>query len=160
MEKQALKQFELSWTFIRAMTIDFIKSVPDEYWMTSPHPDYSSFAKQARHMVWISGLYNDALKNKKINLENKKNCFNGELDRIKIINNLNKQDLILKNFLQNISHQEADSYEMDFFGTKIGLYEFLNNMIQHESIHHGIWTFYAKSSGYQTPKTWQSNWKL
>ena len=68
MEKQALKQFELSWTFIRAMTIDFIKSVPDEYWMTSPHPDYSSFAKQARHMVWISGLYNDALKNKKINL--------------------------------------------------------------------------------------------
>lgn len=160
MQIEALKQFKSSWQFIRSMTIEFIQRTPNENWMTSPHADYAPLAKQVRHLVWVSGLFNDALKNKKIDIKNKKTCYSGDLDREELLRTLKQQDEILWASLSKITEADANSYSMDFFGGTFGLYEFLNNMIQHESMHHGMWALYAKLGGFQCPKSWKSTWEL
>jgi hypothetical protein len=142
------------------MTVDFIKATPEEQLMKSPHVDYAPLAKQVRHLVWVSGLFNDTLKNKKIDVKNKKTCYSGGLDREELLSALAKQDEILWESLSKFTEGTADSYSMDFFGSTFGLYEFLNNMIQHESMHHGMWALYAKLGGFPCPKSWQSTWEL
>ena len=160
MQTEALKQFKNSWKFVRSMSLDFVKDAPAEHWMISPHVDYAPLAKQVRHLVWVSGLFNDALQNKKINLKNKKTCYSGDLDRKALLVALKKQDEILWGLLSKFTEAEANAYAMDFFGGTFGLYEFLNNMIQHESMHHGMWALYAKIGGFQCPKSWKETWEL
>lgn len=160
MQTESLRQFKNSWEFVRTLTVEFIKETPQKYWMSSPHPDYSPLAKQVRHLVWVSGLFNDALENKKINLAVKKSCYSGGLEQNELIAALKKQDEIFWAILSKFNEAEANVYLMDFFGGKFGLFEFLNNMIQHESVHHGMWALYAKLGGFQCPKTWKNTWEL
>jgi uncharacterized damage-inducible protein DinB len=160
MKSQPLEQFEKSWKFIRSMTYEFIKAVPEPHWMQIPAPGYSPIAKQFRHMVWVSGLFNKALVERQVELKNKKSCYDGRLVKESLISALQDQDKILLNFLSGLTAEEADGYLMDFFGKPMGLYEFLNNMIQHETMHHGMWALYARLAPYPTPGTWQGTWKL
>jgi uncharacterized damage-inducible protein DinB len=160
MQTEALRQFQSSWKFVRSLTVEFVDTTPAEHWMTSPHSDYAPLAKQVRHLVWVSGLYNDALQNRKINLKNKKTCYAGTLERGELRAALQAQDEILWAILSPLNEAEANRYSMDFFGGNSGLYEFLNNMIQHESMHHGMWALYAKLAGFPCPRTWKSTWEL
>ena len=142
------------------MTVSFVKTTPDDKWMSSPHADYAPLAKQVRHLVWVSGMFNDALKNKKINPASKKASYADGLERASILAALEQQDSILSGLLEKFSATEADAYQMDFFGNTFGLYEFLNNMVQHETMHHGMWTLYARLGGFAVPDKWKSDWEL
>ena len=118
MQTEPLKQFWNSWSFVKKMTIEFIEIVPENNWMTSPHSDYRPIAKQIRHMVWVSGLYNNALKNTKIDLKTKKECYSGELDRTQLVQALKKQDEILKKFLLEFSGGEVILIKWIFLGVR------------------------------------------
>ncbi|MGZ3708070.1 MAG: hypothetical protein ACXWPM_04505, partial [Bdellovibrionota bacterium] len=86
--QHSIDEFLSSWKFLRKMTSDFIEGVSEDRWEYSPHADYSPLCKQFRHMVWVSGLYNAALRDRKIDFSKKKSSYSGNLERAQLLSGL------------------------------------------------------------------------
>ena len=155
-----IDEFLGSWKFLRKMTYDFIKGVPEDKWEYSPHPDYSPLCKQFRHMVWVSGLYNAAIRDRKIDFGKKKSSYSGGLGRNEVVSALEQKDLELTSILNKLRSKDLGDFGIDFFGSIMRLNEYLHVLIQHEAMHHGHWALYAKLGSFSVPKGWKENWEL
>lgn len=160
-DTKLLSELRRSWDFTRNMTMEFIHSVPEDKWEFSPHPKYSPLAKQFRHMIWVTGLYADGFVNRKIDdCESKKTHYSGEIDKENLLRGFAEIDKKLSQILQDLEGENLDEFEIDFFGEKMGFSEYTHILIEHESIHHGLWSMYASFGEFETPKSWQQNWEL
>src|SRR5260221_9180777 len=92
----AVDDFRQAWSFIRSMTYEFIDAVPAHCWHYSPHAGCGPLAKQFRHMVWVSGVYNDALKNRVMDLSKKKTFYAGSLEKHELLPALRAKDAELQ----------------------------------------------------------------
>ena len=59
--KTILEEFERSWDFARQLTRDFVACVPEDRWDFTFDKKYSPLSKQFRHVIWVTGLYSNAL---------------------------------------------------------------------------------------------------
>lgn len=157
-----IEDFEKSWGFIRSMTYEFIEAVPPEHWHFSPHPGCAPLAKQFRHMAWLSGVYNDTLRNRVLDFAKKKTFYSGGLERAELVAALRSRDEELKQLLRDVENGGVDScrVEMPFLGRAMRFGEFTNLLIQHECLHHGLWSLYARFAGFVTPQSWLFNFGL
>ncbi len=163
MDNQKLvNDFKKGWDFARQMTIDFIKSVPEEKWSYSPHEKYSPLCKQFRHMIWVSGLYREALELGKVNddCSSKKAHYKGDLTRESILEGFRIEEEKMNYTFNKLSESNLDEYSVNAWGSEMGFAEFVTVLIQHESTHQGLWSFYAKLGEFETPKSWQENWGI
>lgn len=160
MSKQVIEEFKRSWEFIRGMTLDFIECVPADQWEFSPDDECSPLNKQFRHLVWVSGLYNASLRDRKTDLSKKKTFYAGSLIKSDLIQGLKDADAELNRILDSLGKSDIAQFRVDHFGMQMGFTEFTHVMIQHESIHQGLWSLYAKKAGFKTPKSWKENWEL
>jgi uncharacterized damage-inducible protein DinB len=155
-----IEEFAGSWKFIRGMTHQFVESVPAQHWVSSPHPDYSSLAKQFRHIIWVTGLYTEALRNGKTDLALKKSNYAGSIDKSDIVRGLKDSDAKLEEILSALKSKDFSTYRIEHFGCSMTFGEYTHVIIQHESLHQGMWALYAKVAGFPTPKGWKENWEL
>lgn len=158
MNQQVIKDFKSAWEFVRSMTYDFIDVVPEEMWHYSPHEKYSAFSKQVRHLICVQGCYTDALLNRVADFSKKHSYYSGGLDRTELVEGLRQMDARMLEILKQLP--EADIISIDFFGSQMGLTEYFHTMVQHESIHHGLWSFYSTLGQYSPPRSWKQNWEL
>ena len=108
--------FKRSWAHTRGLTHDFIAAVPDEHWEFSPHPRFASFAKQVRHLVCMSGVYSDGLRDRRCDFGRKHEHYKGPLDRDSLVAALREKDRQLDEVLAAISPEAEESYVIDFYG--------------------------------------------
>lgn len=157
---EIINEFREIWKFSRGLTFKFIETVPDEKWQFTPHERYSPLHKQFRHMVWVSGLYNEALGSGTMrNCESKKEHYSGDLTRGNILAGLRLQDTQLDQVLERIT-ADVMNHKVEAFGLSMGFTEFTHVMLQHEAMHQGLWSLYAALGGFKTPKEWQENYGL
>jgi hypothetical protein len=157
---QLIDEFKRSWEFIRGMTHEFMECVPDQHWNFSADPTCSPLSKQFRHMVWVTGLYNAAMNSGKTDFSQKKTNYSGGLGKEELIAGLKKSDRDLDETLEALRKKDLSRFEVLHCGLKMGFTEFTHVLIQHESIHQGMWSMYAKKAGFPSPKSWQGNWGL
>jgi hypothetical protein len=156
-----IEDFERSWRFIRGITHAFIEQLDDRYWLYAPHPSCQPLAKQFRHMIWIAGLYNDALANRVVDFSKKKSCYDGGLDRTEILAGLRAQDDEFARVLAEIKAAATGAtLIVDFDGKPMRFGEFTNVVVQHEALHQGMWSIYARLGGFAIPELWQTEWLL
>lgn len=159
--KTIIEEFERSWAFARQLTHDFIQVVPADKWDCSPHPKYSALCKQFRHVIWVTGLYRDALASQELkSFETKKAHYAGGLGREEILAGLRQQDELLQELLTSLKQTGIEDYGVKAFGTTMGFTEFSHILLHHESNHHGLWSLYAALSGFPTPQSWKESWGL
>ena len=155
-----VEEFKRSWEFIRGMTYEFMEAVPEQHWDFSLDPSCSPLSKQFRHMVWVSGLYNASLRNGKTDFATKKCGYDGALTKSELIVGLKKTDSDLDQILEKLRSEDLSKFQVLHCGLKMGFTEFTHVMIQHESLHHGMWSMYARKAGFSSPKSWKDNWGL
>ena len=155
-----VKRFAGSWNFIRGMTKDFVRGVPAEAWEKSPLPEMASLAKQVRHLICVSGTYTRALRTGQMEMKGKHDFYTGGLGKEELLVALEKCDLDLLAALNAIDGETLGEERIDFFGGPMTFSEFTHGMIQHESIHQGLWAAYARAGKFKTPDSWSQNWKL
>ena len=155
-----IQRFAGSWNFIRGMTKEFARGVPAEFWDHSPLPEVSSLAKQIRHLVCVSGTYTRALRTGKMEMAGKHGFHTGGLGKEELLVALERCDLELLEALKGIDEAKLDQEWIEFFGGPMAFSEFTHVMIQHESIHQGLWAAYARAGKFKTPASWTQNWKL
>ena len=154
-----IENFKRSWAHTRGLTHDFIAAVPDEHWQFSPHPRFATFAKQVRHLVCMSGVYGDGLRDRHCDFGRKHEHYKGPLDHDSLVAALREKDQQLDEVLAAITPEAEESYLIDFYGQNpLGAY--LNVFIHHEAMHHGQWAFYAALASFETPESWKLNWGL
>lgn len=156
---QEIASFLRSWTYIRGMTAAFIEAVPNEHWDFRPSDKHGPLSKQFRHMVWVTDLYMSALREAKMNMATKKQGYTGSTERAELLIALKERDSRLFDLLKDPKFASLE-YRVDFFGTPMTFGEFTHVMIQHESLHQGMWSVFAKQAGFETPSGWRDDWNL
>jgi hypothetical protein len=155
-----VKRFAGSWNFIRGMTKEFARGVPAGAWEVSPLPEVSPMAKQIRHLICVSGTYTRALETRRMEMAGKHEFYTGGLGQAELLAALERCDLELLEVLNGIDESMVLEEKIDFFGGEMSFSEFTHVMIQHESIHQGLWAAYARAGKFKTPESWTKNWKL
>jgi DinB superfamily len=155
-----IEQFLHSWSFVRRMTYDFIDGVPERHWLFSPHPSCAPLAKQFRHMIGIAGLYNDALRDGRVDFARKRGFYPDRLDKSTIVEGLRAQDRELERLMQALGAAERDALRIDFGGTPLRFGDYTTMLVQHEALHQGVWALCARLAGFPTPALWQREWIL
>jgi uncharacterized damage-inducible protein DinB len=159
MRDEFLREFTERWKHVHAMTVEFAQIVPDRFWDASPHAGFAPFAKQLRHVACVRGVYNEALVTGSLRFDRKHDYYHGELARDSLLSALDDRHGELLDWLAD---PKGDPFEprIDVFGTRVASAQHLHGYVQHESIHHGQWSLYAASAGYETPPLWRLQWGL
>lgn len=163
--------FKRRLEFVHRMSVDFIEAVPSDRWEFSPDPatitaaiadpdrhgvGFAPFCKQVRHLVCVRGVYNAALITKKVDFAKKHTHYDGPLQRDALLRALAEKQRDLLTILDTVDPTVA----IDFFGNRFTFGDFAFTVIQHEAIHHGQWSVYASTGGFQTPDSWRNEWGM
>lgn len=156
---------------LHALTVDFVRAVPEDKWEFTPDPPtrfqravaahrigrgFAPFCKQLRHVVCVRGVYNDALVTKKVDWPRKHDHYDGPLSREALLSALEEKQRRLLEILKNLDASAA----IDWGGTPFTFALFACEFVQHEAIHHGQWSVYASLAGFDTPLSWRTSWGL
>ena len=155
---------------LHALTVDFVRAVPDDKWDFTPDPrrsgrapaprrignGFAPFSKQLRHLVCVRGVYNDALLTRKVDWSRKHDHYAGPLARQALLVALEEKQQRLLAILPNVDTGAA----IDWGGTPFSFALFTWEFVQHEAIHHGQWSIYASLAGFDTPLSWRTSWGL
>lgn len=156
-----IEDFRKSWGFARTMTLEFVRELPEDKWNYTPHEKYAPLCKQFRHMIWVTGLYREAmLTGEMMDCECKKIHYSGELDKEKILKGFEVEERKMKLMLKDLESRDLETFSIKAFGIEMKMVEFTSVFIQHESTHQGLWSFYATLGGFPTPVSWQQNWGI
>ncbi len=136
--------FEDTWRFVRGMTCEFIEVVPDEHWQCAPYPRAQPLHKQFRHMVWCAGAYNHGMRTRSADWTAKRSHYTGGLSRAELLEALRAKDAELMRILDELKRVDLDEWRVDFIGQSLPLERYLNVLLQHEALHHGMWSVYAR----------------
>jgi uncharacterized damage-inducible protein DinB len=153
-----IESFLANWKWVHTMTVHFAEAVPDERWEFTPDPRrFGPFSRQLRHVVRGRGVYNAALTTRKADWSVSGDVhYSGPLTRDALLRALDDKQQEFHATLPTV-----DVAAPIYFGeTAFTLDNFLYEMVQHESIHHGQWSVYAALGGFATPRSWQAGWKL
>ena len=156
---------------LHALTVDFVRVVPDDKWDFTPDPPgasrraaaphrighgFAPFCKQLRHVVCVRGAYNAAVATRKVDWTRKHDHYDGPLTRTALLAALDDQQLRL---LTTLEHVDVDA-TIDWGGTAFTFALFTWEFVQYEAIHHGQWSIYASLAGFDTPRSWRASWGL
>lgn len=157
---RTIDDFRDAWAHVRGqLTYDFAAAVPDASWREAPDATVAPFAKQLRHVVCVHGVYLTGLRDHTVDFRRKHSYYRGPLDRAALVDALRAMDAETDSVLAELAPDE-ETFRLDFFGSDRSLGRYLATWIQHESLHHGQWSLYARLAGFETPPSWRLNWDL
>jgi uncharacterized damage-inducible protein DinB len=156
---------------LHALTVDFVRAVPDDKWDFTPDPPgkrgraraphrigdgFAPFCKQLRHVVCVRGVYTAALAAGKVDWTRKHEHYAGPLTRDALLAALDDKQ---RQLLATLETVEMDA-PIDWNGILFSFALFTWEFVQHEAIHHGQWAVYASLAGFDTPLSWRRSWGL
>ncbi len=166
-----IDDFVLYSNILHNLTVDFVRSVPEDKWDFTPDPPgkssrppvpyrigqgFAPFCKQVRHVVCVRGVYNAALATKKVDWTRKHDHYVGSLSREELLLALDDKQRELLTILKTVDTNAL----IDWDGTPFTFDLFTWECVQHEAIHHGQWSIYASLAGFDTPLSWRTSWGL
>ena len=144
---------------LHALTVNFVRAVPDDKWDFTPDragDGFAPFCKQFRHVVCARGVYNAALATRKVDWTRKHEHYAGPLTREALLSALDDKQQGLLATLETVDVEAP----IDWNGTAFTFALFTWEFVQHEAIHHGQWSVYASLAEFDTPLSWRTSWGL
>ncbi len=147
-----IDDFVLYSNILHSLTVDFVRSVPEDKWDFTPDPPgksfrppvpyrigqgFAPFCKQVRHVVCVRGVYNAALATKKVDWTRKHDHYVGSLSREELLPALDDKQRELLTILKIVDTNAL----IDWDGTPFTFDLFMWECVQYEAIHHGQWIF-------------------
>ena len=145
------------WQHVRGLTCEFIEEMPDECLDYRPQRHFSTVREQAQHLIECQGVYQLAFRGEKVDFGRKPEFAPAAADDDSLLAALTERDTELDQLLGALS---IKSFAIDWYGTKLGFWEYAAVMLQHEALHHGQWAVHARLGGWQPPDGWIVNWGL
>ena len=151
------REFRRRWQHVRGLTREFVEEMPDDCLDNRPARHFASIREQAVHLVECQGVYQLAFRGEKVDFGRKPEFAPSTDDADGLLGAFAKQDAELDTLLSELS---VRSFKIDWFGNRIGFWEYASVLLQHEALHHGQWAVHARLGGWQPPDGWIVNWGL
>lgn len=152
-------EWSQEWTATRRLTYDLLAALPYSVMNFSPHADFGTLVRQIRHVGDIQARYIAAIESGKMDFAGRRQR-NLERSKDDIIAYLRSLDDLLFATLAGLSTDRLTA-TIDWGGDDHpSLVQHLIRLLQHETLHHGMWAFYAKIADLPLPDSWQQTWAL
>jgi uncharacterized damage-inducible protein DinB len=145
------------WEHVRGMTREFVEVMPDACLDERPGPQFATVREQAAHIIECQGCYQLAFRGETVDMGRKPEFTPSASDRDTLLASLARADAELAMLLGAL---DAPSFRLDWFGNRIGFWEYGSVFLQHEALHHGQWSAVARIGGWEPPVGWILNWGL
>jgi len=143
-----IKEWSKEWHSMRARTIQFLESVPQEKWNWKPHDLLGTFGMQVRHMCVSQRSYIEGIKSGKIEFSKKEYDAEVEINKDKAMQWLKLLDQELLDLLDTIEPQQEIIFVDGVEGeSKDPVITILSYLKDHEYFHQGIFTCYGRIAG-------------
>lgn len=151
-----VSQWADAWRSARALTYDFLRSLPYAIMNFSPHPGFGTLARQIRHVGEIQAGYLEGIKTGQMDLASRRRQRALEQSKERLEAYLQDQDAALLGLLPR-----ADlGHSIKWPSGPVTLMVHLVRLLQHETLHHGMWIFYAKIAELDLPQSWRDAYNL
>ena len=154
-----IRQWVEMWQQTRTLTYDLLRALPYAVMNFSPHPEFGTLARQIRHAADIQACYIAAIRSGRMDfaLQPKKRALEQSKENLEAY--LRQLDEELVAALRDLTPEQRAG-PIDWGTAKLTLSQHLMWLLQHETLHHGMWTFYAKIADLPLPQSWKKSWAL
>lgn len=154
-----LAQWADEWHQERALTYDLLRALPYAVMNFSPHPDFGTFVRQIRHVADIQACYILGLETGKMDFAAQRRQRALEQSKEHLEAYLRDLDARLMEVVRGLTPERLTRPIM-WEGEQVTPLRHLMRLLQHETLHHGIWAVYAKVVDLPLPASWKSSWAL
>lgn len=154
-----LEQWAEDWQQTRGLTYDLLGVLPPAVLNFSPHPDFGTFSRQIRHLGDIQASYLAALDTGRMDFTAQPRQRKAEQSRDHLEGYLRALDTSL---LDAVRALRGDRLNRPILWDREQLspLRHLVRLLQHETLHHGMWAIYAKVADLPLPPSWRASWAL
>lgn len=154
-----LEQWAREWQQTRALTYDLLRALPYAVMNFSPHPEFGTFVRQIRHAADIQACYVLALDTGKMDFTVQPRQRALEQSKEHLEAYLRELD---ERLLEAVGTMTAErlARPVAWSGEQVTLLQHLMRLLQHETLHHGMWAIYAKVVDLPLPESWRTSWSL
>ena len=152
-------QWVEAWRHTRGLTYDFLRALPYAVMNFSPHPEFGTLARQIRHAADIESAYVAAIHSGKMEFAGQPRRRALEQSKENLEGYMRHVDEELVAALHGLTPEQL-ARSIDWGAAKPTLLQHLMWLIQHETLHHGMWAFYAKIADLPLPQSWKDTWRL
>lgn len=148
------------WTATRRLTYDLLGMLPYSVTNFSPHPDFGTLIRQIRHVGDIQAAYMTAIERGRMDFAAHRRQRTLERSKDDVAAYLHALDARMVDLLSTLSEDQRAGRIDWGDGEQVSLAQHLTRLLQHETLHHGMWTFYAKIADLPLPDSWRRAWTL
>ena len=154
-----LAQWAEDWQQTRGLTYDLLHVLPPAVLNFSPHPDFGTFSRQIRHAGDIQACYLAALETGRMDFAAQPRQRKVEQSKDHLEGYLRALDTSLLEAVRALRGERL-SRLIVWDGEQLSPLRHLVRLLQHETLHHGMWAIYAKVVDLPLPPSWRASWAL
>ncbi len=153
-----IAQWAEAWRQTRALTYDLLRALPYAVMNFSPQPGFGTLVRQMRHAADIQGCYVAAIGTGRMDFRAPRQRAL-EQSKENLAAYMHHLDEELLTALRKLTPEQL-ARPIDWGGATLTLLQHLLRLLQHETLHHGMWAFYAKIADLPLPQSWKDAWTL
>jgi uncharacterized damage-inducible protein DinB len=154
-----LAQWVEDWQQTRALTYDLLRALPAAVLNFSPAAGFGPLSRQIRHVGDIQACYLAALQTGRMDFTSQPRQRKIEQSKEHLEGYLQALDASLLDALRGLGTEGAGRL-IQWDGESLSLLRHLIRLIQHETLHHGMWAIYASVADLPLPTSWHAAWRL
>lgn len=154
-----IAQWVEAWEQTRGLTYDLLRALPYAVMNFSPHPEFGTLVRQMRHAADIQACYVAAVRSGRMDFSVQPRQRALEQSKENLEAYMRHLDEELLTALRDLTAVQL-ARPVDWGGKKPALLQHLMWLLQHETLHHGMWAFYAKIADLPLPQSWKDAWTL
>lgn len=154
-----LAQWADAWQQTRGLTYDLLRALPPAVLNFSPSAGFGPLSRQIRHVGDIQACYLAALQTGRMDFTSQPRQRKIEQSKEHLEGYLQALDASLLETLRGLG-AEGLARSIQWDGERLSLLGHLIRLLQHETLHHGMWTIYANVADLPLPPSWRALWRL
>lgn len=155
-----LEEWRSEWAATRRLTYDLLDALPYSVMNFSPHPDFGTLIRQIRHAGDMQASYLAAIESGRMDFTAQRRQRALERSKDDVTAYLRFLDAKMTDVLTTLPEGQR-ARRIDWGGgDQPSLVQHLTRLLQHETLHHGMWAFYAKVADLPLPESWRQTWTL
>lgn len=154
-----LAQWAEDWRQTRGLTYDLLHLLPPAVLNFSPSPGFGSLSRQIRHVGDIQACYLTALQTGRMDFTAQPRQRTIEQSKDHLEAYLRALDEALLEAVRGLPEDRL-TQPIQWQREALSPLRHLIRLLQHETLHHGMWAIYAKVVDLALPPSWRTAWRL
>lgn len=154
-----LAQWAEVWGQTRGLTYDLLQALPYPVMNFSPDPNFGTLIRQIRHTADIQACYIAAIEGGKMDFTLTPRQRALERSKEDLVAYMRHVDALLFKILRGLTAEHLER-SIEWRDGRVTLLQHLMWLLEHEALHQGMWTFYAKIADLPLPESWKRTWTL